>query len=342
MSPFSANDVFRNIDGITGKGVILSAAVVSLYASWSSGWDVVVLAIALPTTVIAGVLILIDIHRVVNHIEEVVGKLIFVASASIAVIALMENNWNVWVLVISVPTMVLSGILIFLDFEEVRFYLYEKTGFEIIRPGRDEVLELTGGYDQLIELVSQESGELAMNLRRVQTNIQSDNPYETLSSVIEDGMSSDPIQQTVDYLNHLLRIRDYVEDPDRSELKIITRADDKLLAESKEEGTLPVEGLMFKVHATIAITERGETRYFDKVVAMAELTGTSGEVYELSTYDWDSGGDAGVSELQSTFMDRDPHLEVNKEGLESVEWDKLEDSYDFLRSVSNPEVTNGT
>jgi hypothetical protein len=341
MDNSSADHGFGAIILITGKLIWILAAAVSVYASWASEWNIYILGIALPTITISGVLITIEIEKIVKNIGEIVGKFVFVLTAIVAVIALVENNWNIETFIVATPTLLLSGMLIFIDFKEIRFRIYKKTGFEWIKPNESELVELTEGYDQLVEIVSKESKMLAINLRHVQKNTGSEDPFSSLSSVIEKGINTNPVEQTVDRLKHLLNIKEYIEDTNKSKLEIITLTDNKVLAECTDGDTDPVEGLESKLFAEIEITERGETRSFEKVVAMAELTKNSGEVYELSTYNWESGGDATISELKANFTERNPYLEVNEDDLEGVEWDKLNDSYEFLRSMNNSETTDG-
>jgi hypothetical protein len=195
----------------------------------------------------------------------------------------------------------------------------------------NDMTKLTGGYDQLITLVSQESERLALDLRQIQNNADSDDLFKELSEVIERGM--DPIAEALEVLENHTNIKNYIEDGDKSKLKPMKlNNDDNLIAKYVGNETRPVAGLKFNLRGEVKVTNSGETEVFsDFKMAEGVVSNVSGDYVTISTYNWRSAAEADVSELKETLMSkRNPYLEIQTQGLEDIDWSGLEEAHDYL------------
>lgn len=280
------------------------------------------------------------LERAIDNISEIVGKGLLISITLILGIAARDSSWNIKITSLFALFGLVTGLSVYRDFTQIRLMLWEETGVELFKPAPN-IPELTGGFEQFIQVADQGSTKLGSILREIfsQTSEQ-ENPFGRLVDILEYGISQDYFGRTLSELERLLEIKEYIDDSNRSSLEPVELNGDMVIAQSNETGTNPVEGISFDLKAEIQVSNRGESVTFDKVVAHTTLAKISGDMYQLAAQDWDPGTEMRIEELKSSLLDRTPRLEVNKGRLDQIEWDELENAYDYLSSVHTAGVTN--
>jgi len=244
-----------------------------------------------------------------------------------------------------IPLIVLaifSALLVFRDFGRLRLILYKKTGFEFVKPEENE--KSIKDYEELMDLVSRKSNRLAYYMQQVKYSGLEGDGFDNLSTIIKQGLQDDPtiedhIAKTMGYLSTYLDIKQYIDDDDRAHLHIKQVTDGIIVAECDSTGTKPVEGTNFILYADIPVGKE-DPKKFEKIVASAELSDVSGDMYSLCIIEWSPGALLTKTELSETLIERSPRLEVNEMGLEEMKLQEMEDTYNYLRRVRREVVTD--
>lgn len=191
-----------------------------------------------------------------------------------------------------------------------------------------------GGFDRVAAVADEESTELADSLRAIRYEFDEANCEaiaDTLIAGIESRKTS-PFHQTLRRLESLLDARDFVEQSESLEMRIVQREGERLYARITGEHAELKEGLEFDIYITDTINVDGEAETVSKQVATAEVVLVDEQVCGLEVIDWSDDFDPSEDRI-GYLMSHSPKAMFDTQMTRNVDWDDIERAHENLTQL---------
>lgn len=190
------------------------------------------------------------------------------------------------------------------------------------------------GFERVAAVADEESTELADALRVIRHEFDEttcEAVAETLVVGIESRKTS-PFHQTLHRLESLLDARDFVEESESLEMRIVQREDERLYAKVTEEHGEVKEGLEFDIYILDTINVDGEAETVSKQVATAEVVLVDEQVCGLEIIDWSEDFEPSEGRI-AYLMNHTPEARFDTQMTRNVDWDDIEMAHENLTQL---------
>jgi hypothetical protein len=190
------------------------------------------------------------------------------------------------------------------------------------------------GFDRVAAVADEESTELADSLRAIRYEFDEatcEAVADTLVAGIESRKTS-PFHQTLRRLESLLDARNFVEQSESLEMRIVQREDERLYAKVTEEHGEVKEGLEFDIYIEDTINVDGGAETVSKQVATAEVVLVDEQVCGLEIIDWSDDFDPTEDRI-GYLMNHSPEAKFDTQMTRNVDWDEIERAHENLTQL---------
>lgn len=192
------------------------------------------------------------------------------------------------------------------------------------------------GFDRLVRAADKESTELADLLRGVRAeygDVSCDDIADLLALGI-DTQDYPPWHQVLNQMKKILDSRDFVEQSDSLELRVIQRDGEVLYARLTDDHGQPKVGIEFDLYIEEAIQSDGEAEIWPKQVGTVEVALVESRFCGVEVVSWTEQFNVDAEERMEYIMTRNPTLRFNEEAISGVDWEDLERAYESLVEIT--------
>jgi len=199
------------------------------------------------------------------------------------------------------------------------------------------------GFDRIVGVAEQESTVLADQLRRMRAEFD-DITCESVAQTLEVGYQTQknpPMSQVIQQMETLLNSREFVENSESLELRVIDEDNSVLYARLTEDHGKPKEGLEFDLYIEDTVNTGGDAVVLPKQAGTVKVTLIEEEFCGLEVTSWTDHFQPDTENRISYIMDRNPTAKFDEEILGGIEWRELEQAYKNLKQLAmNGGTTN--
>lgn len=194
-------------------------------------------------------------------------------------------------------------------------------------------------FSDFIAVVHTVSPRLASSLGQI-LDIHPDRPFETTAAILSIGIESrqtNPVEETVNILESHLNAREFVKKSDSKDLRVVQVNGGSIACKLSDDQIEPNPGLGFKLYVDSSIPVEGRAEVYSDKVADLRVEEVKNNLCFMKVVSWESDVTSEQKKREKHIMSNNPRAQIDVEGAEEVDWDMLEQTYEYLSDVQSEE-----